>query len=151
MSGARTCQSRAESPTPGPPACARRPVARVLGAGLIGGAIAAAATGCIDGLWSWRGHDQFLHDAGGKLGLLAYLACAYALAGAVVGAIAAAVVTFFGRQTRLGDLLRAAAAGHRAARRRQPGDAVAGLALTMAAIPMFAGCAAIAFLWVVGA
>lgn len=151
MSGARTSQSRAEGPTQSPLTGMRRPVARVLGAGLIGGAIAAGATGFIDGVWSWRGHDQFLHGGGGKLALLAYLACAYALAGALVGASAAGLVTFFSRQTRLGDLARAAASAHREARRRRPADAVAALALTLAAIPVFSGCTAIAFLWAVSA
>ena len=106
-------------------------------------AIAGAAAGVIDGLWSWSRAAQHLPGLGGRLRWLGYLAVSHALAGAVVGAVLAALGLVWARATRLGDVARFAIAEHRARRDRDPAEAVAGLALVIAAVPCVAGALAI--------
>ena len=114
------------------------PLARLLAIGALAGAIAAAAAGVVDGLWTWGRLDQFLAGAGGKLRLLAYLAASHALAGALAGLAAAAVLAFYLRVTRLGTLYRHARAEHERARVRDPRDAMVGLSLALAFVPVAA-------------
>jgi choline-sulfatase len=108
------------------------------------GAAGAAAAGVLDGAWSWTALGQFLGGAG-KVRLLLYLAAAYAAVGAVSGTAVAAALLFFGRATRLGDLAAFAAEAHRATRRRDPRDALAGLSLALAGTPVTIAALATAF------
>lgn len=103
------------------------------------GALAAAAAGAIDGLWSWSQLAQFLPDAPGRLRLLVFLVGLYALAGALVGVLGALVATLFWRWTRLGDLVTFGLARHREVRAASPRDALIGLSLVLAGIPCLAG------------
>jgi choline-sulfatase len=123
------------------------PAGQVILAGFLAGAIAGAATGAIDGVWSWSAVSQFLAGAG-KLRFIGFLAVLYALAGALAGTLAAAGALFFARVTRLGDLARFAAARHAEARARTPGgeDALVGLSLVLAGLPMLGGALAAAYL-----
>src|SRR5690606_26759629 len=104
------------------------------------GAMAGAAAGVIDGLWSWPALPQFVPDLGGRLRVLAFLGASYGLAGAALGTAVGLVVGLFWWHTRLGDLLRAAVAMHADTRARDPREALAGLALTLAGIPCVALC-----------
>jgi arylsulfatase A-like enzyme len=116
-----------------------RPVAGgLLVAGVFGGAIAGAGTGAIDAVWSWSELSQFLPGFGGKLRLLLYLASAYALVGALLGPIVLATARVYWRWTRLGDVVRFGLREHRAARKRDPRDALAGLSLVLAGVPITA-------------
>ncbi len=114
------------------------PFAQLLALGALTGAIAAAATGVLDGLWTWSALSQFLAGTPGKLRLLLYLAASHALVGLVVGVATAATVGFYLRVTRLGDLYRHARGEHARARARAPRDAVVGLSLVLAFIPIAA-------------
>lgn len=119
---------------------------RSLARGLACGALAGAAAGIVDGLWSWASLDQFLPGAGGKLALLLFLAASYGLVAGLAGAAAAGLVVFFDRATRLGDLARAAVALHGQARTRDPRDALIGLSLVLAGVPVIAGLLGAAYL-----
>jgi len=111
-------------------------VGRLLVAGVFGGAIAGAGTGAIDGLWSWGALPQFLPGFGGKLQLLLYLAAAYACTGAIAGPVVRSLVHLFSHATRLGDLARFGAAKHDALRAKDPREALVGLSLVIAGIPV---------------
>ncbi len=117
------------------------PAGRVLVAGLVTGLVVGAATGVIDGLWSWAGLAQFLAGFGDKLRYLVFLAGCYAAAGAGLGLGLAALGLGFSRLTVLGEMVRGAVARHQA-RRRDPAQAVAGLAVAIAAVPLVAGALA---------
>lgn len=123
-------ESSVSATSPGP--------GRVAGAGALGGAIAGAGAGAIDALWSWRLLDQFLPGTGGKLALLVYLAALYALAGAVLGPLLYGGAHALLRGTRLGALLAHARREHDRVRAAEPRDALAGLALVLAGLPITA-------------
>lgn len=123
---------------PGADLARRSALARVLITGLLGGAVAGMAAGAIDGLWSWSALSQFAPDFGGKLRTLVFLAAAYGLVFALIGALGAAALAFFDRATPLGALWRAALTRHREARARDPGAAVLGLALVLTGVPVLA-------------
>ncbi len=112
------------------------PFGQLLVLGALTGAIAAAATGILDGLWTWGRLSQFLPGVGGKLRLLVYLAASHAVVGLLAGVIVAAVGGFYMRVTRLGTLVRHAGAEHARARARDPRDAVVGLSLAIAFVPL---------------
>src|SRR5690242_17456054 len=84
-------------------------------------AIATAAAGVIDGLWSWSRAAQHLPTVLGRVRWLVYLAASHALAGAVAGAILAGAVLVWSRQTRLGDFVRFAIREHDRRRAIDPG------------------------------
>ena len=117
-----------------------------LARGLACGALAGAAAGVIDGLWSWSSLGQFLPGAGGKLALLLFLAASYGLVFGLAGAAGAGLVALFDRATRLGDLVRGALALHGQARARDPRDALIGLSLVLAGVPVLAGLLGTAYL-----
>jgi arylsulfatase A-like enzyme len=117
---------------------APRPIGRVLTGALLGGAIAGAGAGLIDAIWSWPALEQFLIGFLGRVRLAVFLAASYALAGAIAGVLLGAVALVFTRATRLGDLLRHALATHAQIRARDPRDALVGLSLVLAGIPMVA-------------
>jgi arylsulfatase A-like enzyme len=120
-----------------------RSVATVVLGGALGGALAAAAAGVIDAVWSWAPAAQFLPDVLGRARFALYLALVYGSAGAAFGAAGALVVAGFAR-TRLGDLIRFARRAHVETRARDPKDALAGLAIAIAGV----ACVAIGFAWV---
>jgi len=127
---------------PEPP---HRPLGVVLGMGVATGAIAGLATGAIDAIWSWGPSAQFLPGAAARLRCVAFAATSYALAGALTGLGAAAVLLGLVRGTRLGDLVRFALREHRARRARDPRAVVAGLSLVLAGLPCAAAALVIAF------
>mgnify|MGYP003376512746 CR=1 FL=1 len=103
--------------------------------GALAGALALAAAGVIDGLWSWGPARQFVPGALGRIGWLGYLATSHALVGAGVGAIAGLMHWAWMQHTRLGTLWRFARARHDEARAADPRDATIGLALVVAGVP----------------
>lgn len=122
-----------------------RPPGEVLGAGVATGVIAGLATGAIDAIWSWAPAQQFLPGGLARLRLVGFAAGSYGLAGALAGALAAAVLLVLVRGTRLGALLRFALREHRVRRTRDPRSAVAGLSLVLAGLPCAAAALVIAF------
>jgi choline-sulfatase len=114
------------------------PFGQLLLVGAVTGATAAAVTGVMDGLWTWGRLSQFLPGLDSKLRLLVYLASSHALVGILVGTLVAAVGGFYLRVTRLGDLVRHAGAEHARTRARDPRDALVGLSLVIAFIPVVA-------------
>ncbi len=111
-------------------------VARLLVAGIFGGAIAGAGAGAIDAFWSWGDLSQFLPSTGGKLRLVVFLAAAYGLAGTIAGPVIFAAARLLWHGTRIGDLARHALSKHRELRAADPRDALAGLSLAIAGIPI---------------
>ena len=124
---------------------ARRSLGHALTAGAMTGVIAGAATGAIDAVWSWAPAAQFVPAAAARLRYVGFAATSYAFAGAIAGIVAAAIALWLSRATRLGDLARFAFDYHRARRARDRRDAVAGLSLVLAGIPIAAAALAIAF------
>jgi arylsulfatase A-like enzyme len=114
------------------------PLGDVIGAGVVTGVIAGAATGAIDALWSWGPAAQFLPGAFARLRHVAFAATSYALAGAVAGLVVAALLFGLSRGTRLGDLVRFLVREHQARRAREPRASVAGLSLVLAGAPCVA-------------
>ncbi|MBA3461666.1 MAG: sulfatase-like hydrolase/transferase [Deltaproteobacteria bacterium] len=117
---------------------ALRPLAEVLGAGVIAGAIAGLAAGAIDALWSWGPAAQFVPGFLSRLRYVLFSATSGATAGALVGLVVTAVLLVLSRESRLGDLLRFGWRDHVARRERDPGQAVAGVAITLATLPCVA-------------
>jgi choline-sulfatase len=122
------------------------PVGRVIVGGTITFAIAAAAAGVIDGLWSWSRAGQHLSDVLGRLRWLVYLAASHAFAGAILGALVTSLLVLWSRGTRLGDVLRFARAEHERRRAADPGDALAGLSLVVVGLPLVAAALTAAYL-----
>jgi arylsulfatase A-like enzyme len=120
-----------EAPEPAVSAASRVPFLQLLAAGALTGVVAAAATGVLDGLWTWGRLTQFVPGFGSKLRLLVYLAASHALVGFLVGVIAAAVGGFYMRVTRFGDLVRHARAEHARTRAEDPRRALVGLSLVV--------------------
>jgi arylsulfatase A-like enzyme len=124
----------AAAPAPEAVVPAARPIGTVVLGGAIGGALAAAATGLVDGVWSWDAIGQFVPDFLGRARLCLYLALIYGVAGLALGAAVAAIALIYWRWTRLGDLGRAGLAAHRAARARDPRTALPGMSLALAGL-----------------
>ena len=114
------------------------PFVHLVALGALTAAIAAAAAALVDGLAGWSAASQFLPHAGAKLRLLVYLAASHALIALPAGAAVAAAIGFYDRYTRLGDLRRHAVAEHARARARDPRDALIGLSLVLALVPLAA-------------
>ena len=106
------------------------PSGRGTAAALAAGALAGAATGIIDGLWSWRQMARFVPDIPGRARALLFLAAAYALFAALAAAVATLVGLALWRGTRLGHI-----AARRRARERSRDDALISLSLVVAGIP----------------
>jgi choline-sulfatase len=122
-----------------------RPLGDAIGAGVLTGVIAGAATGAIDAIWSWSPAAQFLPGVLARLRGVAFAATSYALAGALVGLVAGAILLGLSRGTRLGDLLRFAFREHDTRRARDPRSTVAGLSLVLAGVPCIAIALVVAF------
>src|SRR6188508_1497316 len=97
-----------------PPSLGRRAAAA-----LAAGALAGAATGLIDGLWSWRQMSRFVPDVPGRARALLFLAASYALFAALAAAAATLLALALWRGTRLGHI-----AARRRARERNRDDAL---------------------------
>jgi arylsulfatase A-like enzyme len=123
----------------------RRPIGDVLSTGVLTGLFAGLAAGAIDAVWSWRAASQFVPHFGSHVRFVAYTALSYGAAAALVGLLVAAGALVMLRGTRLGELLAFARRAHDERRARDPGDAVAGLALAIAKIPVVAVCMWIAY------
>jgi choline-sulfatase len=67
----------------------RRPVGEVLGAGALTGLVAGFATGLCDALWSWGAASQFVPGVLDRLRHVWFAGVAYALAGVLIGFLAA--------------------------------------------------------------
>jgi hypothetical protein len=107
-------------------------------AALAAGALSGAATGIIDGLWSWREMARFVPDALGRARALLFLATSYALFAALIACALTLFAIAIGRGTRLGSMMAALSAAHRRARERDPRDALVGLSLVLGGIPALA-------------
>ena len=115
-------------------------ICRALIAGLIGG----AAIGLIDTLLAWRANAQFL-GFGGRLRLAIFAASLYGTAGALIGAGVVAFLIALRRFTVAGPLYRHATAQHELVRESDPRDALAGVLLVIAGLPILGGALAGAY------
>ena len=116
-----------------------RSIRDVVGTGAFTGLIAGSAAGAIDAVWSWAPAAQFVPGAGGRLRFVAYSALSLGTAGMIAGVIAAAVLVALSRYSRLGELLRFAWHAHEERRTRDPREAMVGLSLVLAGLPLLAG------------
>lgn len=122
-----------------------RPFASVLGTGALAGLLAGLAAGAIDAAWSWAPAVQFVAGLVGQLRFVGFSAAIAGGAGLVAGLVVAAAILVVMRGTRLGDLARFAFAEHAARRQRDPRDAVVGLSLILAGLPVAAACLVVAY------
>lgn len=118
------------------PVPARRPVAELLGTGVLAGAIATGAAGAIDAVWSWPVAAQFVPGVTARLRFVAYTTTSHALAGALLGLGLTAALLVLARGSRAGELADFGAATHRARRAADPRTALTGLSLVLAGLPM---------------
>ena len=126
---------------------ALRPLAEVLGGGVIAGAIAGLAAGAIDALWSWAPAAQFVPGVLARLRFVLFSAVTDASAGALVGLVLTTLLLVLSRGSRLGDLLRFAVADHRGRREVGP-KPVAGLAIVLTTLPVLAVSLVLAYQWI---
>lgn len=122
-----------------------RPIASVLCTGALAGLFAGLAAGAIDAAWSWSAATQFVASVGGQLRFIAFTAAIHGGAGIAVGLVVTSGLLVLLRATRLGDLVRFSFAEHAARRQRDPRDAVVGLSLVLAGVPVFTACLVIAY------
>jgi arylsulfatase A-like enzyme len=113
-----------------------RSIRDVLGTGAFAGLIAGSAAGAIDAVWSWAPAAQFLPGVAARIRFVAYSALSLGTAGMLAGVVLAAVLVGLSRYTRLGELVRFAWAAHEERRARDAGEAMVGLSLVLAAIPL---------------
>ena len=119
----------------------RRPPGDVLATGAVAGLVAGFATGLIDAIWSWAPAEQFVQGLG-RLRFALYVGLSLGAAGALIGLVTAAVLLGLSRGTRIGDLARFGWREHAARRARDPRDAVVGLSLVLAGLPLVAAAIA---------
>jgi hypothetical protein len=124
---------------------ARRPVEQVLGAGALTGFVAAAAAGAIDAVWGWAPAAQFVPGIGRRLRFVVYTALSHGAVGLVVGLVAAAVIVGLARGTRLGTLTRFAFGYHDQVRAADRRDAVVGVSVVIAGVPVMAAAIDVAY------
>lgn len=116
----------------------RRPLAHVLGTGALTGFIAAAAAGAIDAVWGWAGAAQFAPTVLRRLRFVVYTALSHGAVGLLAGLVLAAVIAFVARGTRLGTLTRFAFGHHDQVRAHDRRDAVIGVSVALAGVPVLA-------------
>ena len=126
---------------------ALRPLAEVLGGGVIAGAIAGLAAGAIDALWSWGPAAQFVPGVLARLRFALFSGVTDAAAGALVGLVLTTGLLILSRGSRLGDLLRFAFADHRV-RRTSGSTPVAGLAIVLTTLPVLGINLVLAYQWI---
>src|SRR5688500_8108175 len=110
---------------------------------LFAGALAGLVVGMGDGCTAWARMAQFVPGAGGKLHAALFSGLLLAVGAAVVVAIGVAAGAALVRWTVLGDLLAHSRAQHDAFRARDPREALIGLSLVLAGLPVLG--AALAF------
>ncbi len=117
----------------------------LLGAGVVAGIIAGLAAGAIDALWSWGPAAQFVPEFFARARFTLFNATMHAAAGAVAGLTVTSFLLVLSRVTRLGDLLRFGLREHAERRARDPGSAVAALAIVIVGLPVLAIALYVAF------
>jgi arylsulfatase A-like enzyme len=120
-------------------------VGDVLGAGALTGLLAGFAAGAIDAVWSWEPAAQFVPDVGSRLRFVAYSALSLGATGALAGVVVAAILVGLSRATRLGELVRFGWDAHQARRARDPREALVGLSLVLAGLPLVASAIYVVF------
>lgn len=123
---------------------ALRPLAVVLGGGVIAGAIAGLAAGAIDAVWSWGPAAQFVPGLGGRLRFVVFSGVTDAAAGALAGLVLTATLLVLSRGSRLGDLLRFAWGSHQERRDVSPRP-IAALAIALTTLPCLAASLLLAY------
>jgi arylsulfatase A-like enzyme len=118
---------------------------RVLGAGVLTGALAGFAAGAIDAVWSWGPAGQFVPGLVDRLRFVMFGALSHATAGAALGLVSAVALLALSRGSRLGDLARYGWKEHRARQARDPREAVIGLSLVLAGLPCVSAALYLAF------
>ncbi|MBS1124053.1 MAG: sulfatase, partial [Deltaproteobacteria bacterium] len=103
------------------------------------------ATGAIDALWSWGPAAQFAPGFLARVRFVLFNATMHAAVGALAALVVLAGVLVMSHGTRLGDLVRFGLREHATRRARDPGSAVAGLAIAIAALPCIATALYVAF------
>jgi arylsulfatase A-like enzyme len=114
-----------------------RPLPDALAVGALTGFIAAAAAGAIDAVWGWAPAGQFVPGFFGRLRFVAYTALSHAALGALAGVVLAAVIAAMAA-TRLGTLWRFAFGYHDKIREADRRDAVIGVSVAIALVPVLA-------------
>ena len=122
----------------------RDPALRVLRRGVLVGLLAGGVAGLLDAAWSWGPASQFVPGLA-HLRFLLFASAVHAAAGALAGLVVTTGVLVLWRGSRLGDLLEFGWREHVARRARDPREAVAGLALVLAALPVVAVSLLVAF------
>jgi arylsulfatase A-like enzyme len=107
--------------------------------------LAGFAVGLLDAFAAWGRMAQFEPGAGGRLVAALLAAMLYAFAAGVVGPLVALVVAGLARFTALGPLWRHAVAQHDAVRARDPRDALVGLSIAIAGVPLLGAALALAY------
>jgi arylsulfatase A-like enzyme len=109
------------------------------------GALAGAAAGAVDALVSWTRLAQFLSGAGGRLLAAVFTGALAAFALSLVAAALAALAAVLWRHTALGAAVGGLRARHAERRARDPRQALAGVALAVAAVPCVAAALGVAY------
>ncbi|MGE5181256.1 MAG: sulfatase-like hydrolase/transferase [Acidobacteriota bacterium] len=123
----------------------RRPVIDVLATGALTGLVSGLAAGAIDAVWSWAPAAQFVAHLAARVRFVAYTAFTHAAAGALAGLAFAGFLVLLSRCTRLGDLARFGWTTHRTRAGTDPRDAVVGLSLVLAGVPLVAAALYVAY------
>ncbi|MGE0400348.1 MAG: sulfatase-like hydrolase/transferase [Kofleriaceae bacterium] len=123
----------------------RDPALRVLRRGVLVGLLAGGSAGVLDAIWSWSAASQFVPGVFSHLRFLLFTGAVYAAAGALAGLVVTTTLLVLGRESRLGDLLAFGWREHVARRARDPREAVAGLSIVLALLPIVGAALVIAF------
>ncbi|MFN0252711.1 MAG: sulfatase-like hydrolase/transferase, partial [Kofleriaceae bacterium] len=100
--------------------------------------MAGGVAGMLDAIWSWGAASQFVPGFFAHLRFVLFSGAVHAAAGAIVGLASTVGLLVLSRGSRLGDLGEFAWREHVARRERDPREAVAGLALVLAMLPVVA-------------
>ena len=123
----------------------RDPALRVLRRGVLVGLLAGGVAGVLDAIWSWGAASQFVPGIFAHLRFLLFSGAVHAAAGALAGLVLTSGLLVLWRGSRLGDLLEFAWGEHVARRTRDPREAVTGLSLVLAMLPIVAVALLVAF------
>ncbi|MFH0901862.1 MAG: sulfatase-like hydrolase/transferase, partial [Pseudomonadota bacterium] len=119
------------------PPC-RHPCLAMLPTACLAGIVAGFLVGAGDVLYSWERLDRFLPRCGGKLVCAIHVGALYAAAGAVAALLVAIALLGLVNLTRLGPLAGHCLLQHRVTREHNCRDAMAGLSLVLAGVPLLA-------------
>lgn len=123
----------------------REPALRILRRGVIVGLLAGSLAGVLDAIWSWGAASQFVPGFLSHLRFVLFAGAVHAAAGALAGLVGTSALLVLERGSRLGDLLAFGWAEHVARRERDPREAVTGLSLVLALLPIVALALFVAF------